>query len=154
MLIPPFKFSWINADICRSCTPHEHNILFLSTLGLKSILSIDSNPLDLTVDIPTFHSQFSISKMDALLNLIAKLEKPLLITCKDGRDVSLVQMVLRKLDNWALDCIFAESNRFVTEWEPESIDYIKSFKLVKSLPVQPEKITQISRTLDALDLHL
>jgi tyrosine-protein phosphatase OCA6 len=166
---PPFRFSWVEGDVCRGAYPKHRNLLFLEQLGLKTIISLTPEPPIITLDIPVIHYRIekqkeflpTIGKIVQILQLIAQAPRPVFVHCVEGTEVtSLVIMCLRKTMGWDLSSIFNESNRFVAEWLPEQIDFVKAFPVQLEIPKPKPKLDRddedqvLSRTLQALDLQV
>ncbi|XP_057250485.1 tyrosine-protein phosphatase DSP3 isoform X1 [Beta vulgaris subsp. vulgaris] len=128
ILIPPTNFSMVEEGLYRSGFPEPSNFGFLETLNLKSIIYLCTEPYpEEYLKFLEWHNiqlfQFGIEGTKetipedviskALSILIDVRNYPILIHCKRGKHrTGCVVGCLRKLQNWCMNSVFEEYQRF------------------------------------------
>jgi len=162
-LIPPFRFAYVEKDLFRGAYPVTLNFNFLTTLHLKTMISLGPNPPD--QDLREFCSSHHISshfcqcpKYSGQIGLsVSSIADLLLVMCKEenlplyihsthgGHSAGLVIMCLRKLQMWSPRAIFAEFNQFVSDsCEPVEEEFLNSFTGTLELrPPRPSWLKQL-----------
>jgi tyrosine-protein phosphatase OCA6 len=147
-LIPPYRFTTIQEKLYRGGFPLQKNFPFLSTLKLKTIVSLIPSTTP-TNDLANFCSKHSIklitlnvqkaketvtlstaNTIQVLHYMISPAYFPLFVHCLNGANVTgLVVMCLRKLQCISKSFSTAEFCRFIGEGvvSPEESEFVESF---------------------------
>lgn len=116
MLFPPHHFALVQDTVFRGAYPKPRNLPFLSTLNLKTILSLtpdapvleiqNVNLIHYKVDKPKEGIPLNYSKMTYILSLLVdKSNLPIYIHCLDGQLVTglvvwCLRFVLCNIGSW------------------------------------------------------
>mmetsp|Transcript_18675 Transcript_18675/g.25986 ORF Transcript_18675/g.25986 Transcript_18675/m.25986 type:complete len:518 (+) Transcript_18675:248-1801(+) len=132
-ICPPFRFESIEEGVYRGAYPTMRNFTFLSSLGLRTIISLipEEPSTDLAtfanlvgartvwIKTPKYKENVNMDKdtvRSVLEEMICPENLPLYVHCIDGLHVTgLIVMCLRKLEYWSLPSIYEEFSRFVPE---------------------------------------
>nr|XP_023907251.1 probable tyrosine-protein phosphatase DSP4 [Quercus suber] len=131
LLIPPLNFSMVDNGIFRSGFPDDANFGFLKSLGLRSVISLCTEPYPevskkflkankielFTFEIDGCKEPFvNIPEekiRDALRVVLDVTKHPVLIHCKRGKHrTGCLVGCLRRLQRWCLSSVFDEYQRF------------------------------------------
>lgn len=161
-LIPPLKFNTIQPNLYRGAYPREINFPFLSTLQLKTIITLTPEPITKDTDPLLYHFAKSEGAelvhlectkagkgkkrgvpldysviLEALQIIIHSENSPVYIHCLNGGQVtSLVVACLRKLQFWSSITIFNEFINFTSNITVNDRSFVESF--TGDINVNPE----------------
>ena len=131
LLAPPLNFAAVGPGVYRSGFPTRHNLTFLQTLGIRTLLRIEdcAYPPDLkewidssgiqVVDCMLIPNQEPFLTMDhsvvaaALRTVLDSQQHPVLIHSLRGQQrTGVLVACLRRLQRWSLAAIFDEYRRY------------------------------------------
>lgn len=163
MLIPPFRFAYVETDVFRGAYPVDKNYPFIKTLKLKTIISLIPEEIneDLknfckkeciknhTYLVPKFIDQVIITPntVTQILTTITNVNNlPVYIHCLSGdHTTGLVIMCLRKLQMWSQKAMFNEFNQFVNTFESCEEEFVNNYKATFDLLNQrPSWLTHLT----------
>jgi len=148
-LVPPFRYAQVERAIYRGAYPTLKNYRFLDRLQLRTIVSLAPFPpiedlveYSATRNIELQHIQvkqaegkekeaepLTVAQVKMALQLMTDPTKwPLSVHCIDGsHHTTLVMMCLRRMQNWDINSIQLEAQRFVKTISKSEAKFVKSF---------------------------
>lgn len=162
-LVPPLRFSHIQANLYRGGYPRKINFRFLESLNLKTIISLTPEPINESTDpslykfarecnINLIHIECAQSGkgkkrgvpmgyttiLEALKYIIHDKFAPVYFHCLNGGQVtSLVVACLRKIQFWSSIAIFNEFINFTTNMTVNDRSFVDGFR--GEIKYQPEE---------------
>lgn len=160
-LVPTLRFNSVQSNLHRGGYPRKVNFPFLDSLGLKSIISLTSKPIneDSDPDLYNFARMRNIrlihiecaqsgkgkkrgvpmgysTVLEALKYVIHAEYAPVYIHCFNGGQVtSLIVACLRKIQFWSSIAIFNEFINFTTNITVNDRSFVEGFK--GEIQIQP-----------------
>lgn len=154
VLVPPLRFGCIQEDLFRGGYPRKVNFPFLTSLNIKTILSLTQEPIDYDTDsnLYAFANELSIrlihiecvqsgkgkkrsvplgymAVLQALDFIVHSQHAPVYIHCLNGGQVtSLIVACLRKVQFWSSIAIFNEFINYTTSITVDDRSFVDCFE--------------------------